>query len=365
MGTTAQIFYMSTAEQDFTAAGEVDIRAFRTTVQAANSTTICAHANSAGTTQITLDPYTNRNTVGDIRANAGWAIDRLGSDGMDSLANNRRRIAAGTWNFALTAAIPQAGTATGSLTLSIIIGIYRVSSAGARTLITSATGPTTINSTGLTVGGTTGTVGGNITVPEIILEPNESIHVGIISNMVQVAGLLGATVAGTATYTVGNLANMTVTSPGVRTLYDRSLSDSPAVADSLSRTAIFPRALSDAAPISDSLSRTYTGSRTFSDSPSVTDQLSRVAIFPRTLTDSAPVVDSITRQFIANRNLNDSAPVMDVLSRIFSGNRALSDTPVVNDSLSRTVTYNRTIQDNLAEGGGETILVIPVFSTIE
>lgn len=579
MGTTAQAFYCTTVEQDFTAAGEVDIRALSSSPVAANSTTIAAHPNAAGTTQITLDPYTTRSTTGDIRANAGWAINRLsgggtvdtldladsssagrtltktgtvspvtsptsgfggaaqfttgssvlslpvasasdfdpragrdrsyevrltitnnngatkaimgqwsgaaasvpadwlialngsnqiqfltgsnigaadtltgptlnvgqtyviqaqrnaiyvdgvrvvtatfsvnpnasatdfrmnaagnfgagdfivdevrisnglrntanytpattpftsdantlalwhfdtistpapGGDGMESIVGARRIIPAGTWNIAFGVSIPAGGTVTGTLTLSLIIGIYRVSAAGARTLILSATGPTTLASG---IGAASGIVGGNITVPQITLEANETIHVGILTQLVQVAGLLGATVAGTATFQVGDGASITVTTPGIRTLYDRALTDSlPTVADTLSRIATFPRSLNDTVTITDTLARRYTGSRSLSDAVPLSDTLTRVAIFPRALTDTMPVADSIARQFIANRTLTDNMPINDALTRRAVFNRALSDNMPITDVLTRRATYARPLLEEYRTGGGGTII---------
>lgn len=222
MATTAQRFYHSTTDQDFTAPSEVDIRKLVESAPGSNATTICSHPNAAGTTQITLDPYTNSSTQSDIRINAGWAINRLGSDGMESTSTEKRRIVAGTWTFTATVTLPQAGTVTGSLTASLLYRVYRVDSSGNRTLLFSVTS-NTFQTTGLSVGGATGLLTATFNPGEIILEANETIHVGAQSNVVQVAGTLGATVAGTATYTVGTATEyVEVATPGVRTLYIRA-----------------------------------------------------------------------------------------------------------------------------------------------
>lgn len=242
MGTIAQNFWLSQDAKDFAASGEVDIRKLSPSTQAQVQTTVCSHPNAAGTTSITLDPYSTSSTQSDIRASAGWAINRLGADGMDSAATSRRLIPAGTWNIGLQVNLPQAGTATGTLTVTLVLGIYRVSSSGARTLIFTSDLPVTGSSNGLSIGGVTAQIGGSVTVPQIILEANETIHVGLVSRMVQAAGLLGATVAGSATYVTGGdatSADVVLPSPGVRTQYTQT--QDPAVGKGVSTRSILVR----------------------------------------------------------------------------------------------------------------------------
>lgn len=222
MGTTSQTFFYSTTEQDFTASGEVDIRKLLETAPGSNATTVCTHPNAAGTTSITLDPYTNSSTQSDIRANAGWAVNRGGTDGMQATTAAKRAIPAGVWSFDISAALPIAGTATGTLTLTVSAAVYRVSSAGARTLLFTTGDSNSIQSTGLA------TAAGVLTCsstsqPVIVLDQDETIHAGLLSKLVQVAGLLGATVSGVATFTVGTATQpVTLPSPGVRTQYASS-----------------------------------------------------------------------------------------------------------------------------------------------
>lgn len=224
MATTAQRFFHSTTDQDFAATGEVDIRKLLESAPGTDSTTICTHANAAGTTQITLDPYTNSSTASDIRANCGWAINRLGTDGMVAIAVDQRFIPAGVWTFVMFVSIPAAGSLTGTLTVSNIYNVYRVSSAGTRTLLFSATSDTVASA--LAAGANSGILTATSAAqPKYILAPNETIHIGALSNMVQVAGALGATVSGVATYRVGTSAEYyEVSSPGVRTEYTRNTS---------------------------------------------------------------------------------------------------------------------------------------------
>lgn len=308
MATIDNQFHHSFDEQDFTASGEVDIKKLAENASGATSfTTVTSHGSAAGTTQITLDPYTNRSTTGDIRANAGWAINAQGADGMESLATDKRRIPAGTWTFQMTVSIPQAGTATGTLTVSFIVAVYRVSAAGARTLLFTATSDT-LQSTGIS-GGVSGNLIATASRSEIILEAGETIHVGYLSNMVQVAGLAGATVAATATWALNSSTQFVQVPTGVRTQRIRSVTDSiPAPADSITR----------------------------------------VVAAKRTLTESIPTTDTLSRQVVLKRTLTENIPTTD--------------------ALTRSVGLNRTLTDNLATGGGGTTVIvnkINVFSMMD
>lgn len=307
MATISQRFYHSTTEQDFTAAGEVDIKKLLESAPGTNSTTVTTHANAAGTTQITLDPYTNRSATGDIRANAGWAVNRLGADGMESVADARRIIPAGAWVFTLNVALPVAGLTTGTLTVSFIAQVFRVSSSGARTALFTATSNTG-QSTGLAALASTTLTATSAAQPQYVLEADETIHVGFLSNLVQVAGVAGATVSGVATWTVGTTTQyVQVPTPGVRTTRSRSLSD------------------------------TIT---------TVTDSLSRIQGSVRSMTESIPTTESIARQMTMSRTL--------------------TDTNVTTDTLARSVGLNRALTEDLATGGGgTTIIQNNIFTVLE
>lgn len=216
MPTTAQVFYLSATDQD--GSWGTDVRKLLEAAPASNATTICAHPNAAGTTLITLDPYSTSSTQGDTRDALGWALNATGADGVDSVAGALRVIPAGTWQFSNPASVPVGGTATGSLTASLLIRVFRVSAAFVRTQLFSVT-TNTVASTGLAAG--TGTLTASSAQPEIVLQAGETIHVGYQSQVVQVAGLVGATVAGNATYTTG-AATVTLPSPGLRTINSRS-----------------------------------------------------------------------------------------------------------------------------------------------
>lgn len=219
MATRADILYLSVTVHDQVFG--TDIRKLAESVPALDSTTICSHPSSAGTTQITLDPYTTRSTAGDNRDVFGWAVNQSGADGMESTASRKRRIRAGDWVFTMRLGLPAAGTGTGSLTGSFSARVYRVgpSPTFARTILFTTALSTTVASSGL--GAATGTC--SVTqsvVPEVLLEAGETIAIGYLSNVVQVAGLLGATVAGIATWHTGNQGgvDVSVNPPAIDTI---------------------------------------------------------------------------------------------------------------------------------------------------
>ncbi|HEX4843184.1 MAG TPA: hypothetical protein VFV57_05895 [Limnobacter sp.] len=219
MATRADILYLSATDQDQT--WGTDVRKLAETAQALNSTTICSHPNSAGTTSITLDPLTTSTTQSDIRDALGWAVNEQGADGMESTSTRKRRIRAGDWVFTMRLGLPTAGTATGTLTGSFSARVYRVgpSPTFTRTLLFTTGDSTTVQSTGLAAATGTCTVT-QTGVSEIVLEAGETIHVGFLSKVVQVAGLLGATVAGIATWHIGTQGGVdpSVNPPAIDTI---------------------------------------------------------------------------------------------------------------------------------------------------
>lgn len=218
MGTVAQEFYHSTTDQDFTAPSEVDIRKLVDVNPATpNSTTITSHGTGTGGGVDRLaDPYTTRSSSGGNAANIGWAINRAGADGMGSTSSRKRVIPAGTWVCQANVTLPVAGSVSGTIDAAGYWAIYRVSSTGTRTLIDSIGLSNTVQSTGL--GSFTGNITASKALPEIVLEADETIHVGMGVVTAQMAGVLGATVPATVTFNLGTTASFVrVPAPGVRT----------------------------------------------------------------------------------------------------------------------------------------------------
>ena len=301
MGTTAQTLYLSTAAKDFTAAGEVDIRKLVVTAGAIVSTTITAHGSAAGSTSITLDPYSTSSTAGDARTNLGWALNRLGTDGAESTATALRSIPAGAWTFTLGVSVPVGGTGTGALSVSYSVAVYRVSSAGARALLFTAVSAA-VASTSATVGAGY-PIATSAAQPEYILLDSESIEVGYLATCVQTAGLLGAVVAGNVTWSMGDAqAYVRVPLPGIRTRYPQALADTvPAMSDALQSRSIKVRTINETVPTAEVIARRFTCSRSMGDTLPVAEAVTRRLIYTRSVLDalsSATIVNNYVRPIL-------------------------------------------------------------------
>lgn len=287
MGTTAQTFYQSTGADDYAAPNEVNIRKLVIAAGASLSTTITAHPNAAGTTAITLNPYTTSSTASDIRNNLGWSINRLGTtDGMESAAATPRVIPPGAWTFALGVSVPIGATGTGALSVTYAAAVYRVSSAGVKTLLFTATSAAVASNSAAAASGNP--VATSAAQPEYALDTGETIQVGYLATCVQTAGLAGVTVAGNVTWSMGDTAAyVQVPAPGVRTRYVGSLTETvTATTDALARQLSVNRTGSESAAVSEALTRRFTGSRSMSDNVPVTETLARQLSFPRSLADT-------------------------------------------------------------------------------
>ena len=302
MSTTAQTLYLSTGAKDFTAPGEASILKLVDVAGASNLTSVTAHPNAAGTTSITLYPYTTASTQSDIRTNAGWAVNRSGGDGIGSTATVPRFIPAGVWTFALGVTVPVGGTGTGALSVTYAVAVYRVNSAGTRSLLFTATSAAVTSSSALA--GTGYPVATSAAQPEYDLLTDESIEVGYLATCVQTAGLFGATVAGNIVWAMGDaLAYVQAPAPGIRTRYASTLSDSAPATDALARALVASRAVPDSAAVGDALARLYTGSRAVADTAPATDSVTRQLIYSRAVLDALsaaipPVVNNYMRPML-------------------------------------------------------------------
>lgn len=214
MSTTSDTFHPSSTDQDFTASGEVDIRKLVDSgVGGSDNTTIAGHTNSAA--EIILDPYTNRSTTGTTDApNAGWAINRTGSDGMGSTSTGKRYIASGTWTF--NARIGVAAVSIANIRMRV--RLYRVSSSGSRSLIA---GPYNSSTVTPTVAGNNVSATGN--PGEIEFEEDETILVSYGLDKTNSGLGTGQDIQFRLNDTVGNDVEI-ILPQAVRTNYFRSVS---------------------------------------------------------------------------------------------------------------------------------------------
>lgn len=225
MPTTAQVFYPTNDDQD--QSWGTDVRRLEESADTNNTASQTNHPNAAGTTFITLDPLTVRTSQTDERTLYGWAWNEdVGAYAMDSETGARRTVPAGDWVFDWTVTVPQAGGTTGTIDVDFSASVYRVASGGgSRTLLFQTGQSSQVSSTGLS-GAVSGTCSETHSASQIILEAGETLHVAYTTRCIQVAGLLGATVAGNLTWAFGgsNATQITLPSPGIRTRYSQSVS---------------------------------------------------------------------------------------------------------------------------------------------
>ena len=369
MGTEAQQFFQSNVDQDGT--WGTDIVKLQETTSGVVSTTVAQHPNSAGTTTITLDPYSPRSTQGDATTLFGWAINS-GADGMESTTTAKRRILAGTWRFFNRVSVPAGGTVSGSHNVTAIYSVYRVSADGAtRTLLFSYTSP---EDAGTLLASTATFDNTTPAQDEIVLETGETIHVGIQSRNRQVAGALGATTAGNLTWHTGGAADafVEVPAPGIRTLFFKDMTlETAAAADApITRLLYLPREMPETVqgtdlmtPVArslktgreivenelttDALARVYRSFRTLAESvPIGTETLARLFKGSRATTaESIPTTTTLATSFKGDRSITESVPTSDVSARKFSGTRGLSETTAVSDVLNRLALLRRVLSE--------------------
>lgn len=189
--------------------------------EAGGDTSIAAHPNAAGTTSITVDPYTTRSTQNDDRTNFGWAWnhDAASPASMASTSTAKRRIPSGAWRFQHTVGFPAPGL-LGSHNLTCSYRVYRVGASPGFARTTLFTVVSAEQAGGVGAGDVAfDTTSGS--QAEILLEAGESLHIGILSTNRQVAGTLGGTAAGNMIYRASSATPFTVTvpTPGIRTKY--------------------------------------------------------------------------------------------------------------------------------------------------
>jgi hypothetical protein len=210
VGTEAQVFYLNRGDDlawDGTTPGGGDIRGLRQTAPAAMDGGVCSFTTAIA--NITVDPFTTRSTTGTAQQDIfGWAFYHvdpgIGYSGMDSTATAKRIIPAGTWSFAGTLAAPVLATTTYGVQCSV----YRLSTADARTLLFQVSAGANVTPT---VAGAAWSAASS--QPQFTLEDNESL---LVTFQLYKTGT--TLIAESITFRVTSAAQITVPSPGVRTL---------------------------------------------------------------------------------------------------------------------------------------------------
>ncbi len=238
MGTTAQQFTPRVdaspfnATQGNPASGEVNIRR---AVDIADGTpsgaAFCSTTFTASLSERVVNPETNGETTlatDAVMANYGWAIPTetggSGDDGMDSTATEKRFIRTNA-GWAILGRIGTAIAVTGQYRLRF--RLYRVSASGTRTLLW---GPVSSSSVTPTVAGndvsifaTPGNIAQTVNgVTGILLEAGETVLFAF-SIEKTATSVLGETIEFRPNDSVGSDVTIEVQSPGIRTVFYRTV----------------------------------------------------------------------------------------------------------------------------------------------
>lgn len=217
MTTTASRFYPHSTDWDGTDPASGDVRKLETSLPAATSGCSCDFGTSGAKT-ITVDPYTAGRTTTGLDSAFGWAINLTGADGMDSAVNAHRYIPAGTWLYQGTLF---ASPAIAVANCTVAMSVYRVAAAPSttRTLLFTDAGVSVpaVATTGTTFTRTTGAQA------EIELQPGETIQ---CTFTLTCTGQIGGLVIDMRTGDQTSDCWVDVPSPGVRTVYDETVTTS-------------------------------------------------------------------------------------------------------------------------------------------
>jgi len=220
MPTTAQRFFLGTIDddQDFPGVTE-NVKKLLESAPASNSATTVTWT-TATVTEKTVLPLTGNSAAGDTSSNNGWAFNDGGADGLGSVTGALRRIPAGVWNFSLEETI-NTPALLDTHSLTVTAKVYRVAdinagAGGARTLLfTAARSGTNTTSATLTWSSTS--------QPEILLQPGQVIMVGYTMTSASTQALvLGANTNTVVTTVLGANTWFEVPAPGVETIANTS-----------------------------------------------------------------------------------------------------------------------------------------------
>lgn len=281
MATLAQTFWLPGSgrdEWDGTDPAGGDIRKLLTADPGATTDVFTECSFGTAAASIICDPYTLRNTTGLTGLDTfGWALNLTGADGVDSVAGARRIIPAGTWTF--YARLGTAVAALGSYTTTVTI--YRRTAAGARTSLFSATS-TGISPTNLG----TAVPAWTSAQPQITLEAGETLFACYYLSRTA-SGVTAESIAfQCAPADVASRPRIVLPAPGLRTLYDRSMTDGASASDAVTKQVNYRRTLSEAAAAADAVTRRVVVARNLADTAAASDAVTRQIRYVRQITDN-------------------------------------------------------------------------------
>jgi hypothetical protein len=218
-GTTAQVFYPTTAAQDQTISGANVIDKLVTSAPATNSTSTNTYASASTQTVI---PYTSTTTASDTTQNNGWAFNNAGVDGLSSTTTDKRVFPAGVWAFqgSLTFNTP---ALLATATATVVAKVYRVATGGgSRSLLFTATSAVVSS----TATGAFAWSASSASQPAYVMAAGEVVEVGFTIASANTLNALSQSTSTIINFTTGSTTFITVPTPGVRTQYALSASSS-------------------------------------------------------------------------------------------------------------------------------------------
>lgn len=339
--TTARNFYYNTAgtlDQTFTGANIVK-PLINTGGAGSGTSASVTYTTTTANQQKTIIPGTANSTAGDTTNNNGWAFNNssASTDALGSTASDQRVIPAGTWQFADTLNL-NAPALLATVSATITYKVYRVATGGGtRTLLFSVTSPAYTNG-GLAAADVVQTTSSSQS--QFLLGAGEVIMVGLLITSQATANTLGTVTNTVITHNPG--ANgVTLPTPGVRTQFNRTPTDSVSGTDAVTQNSSHPRTTTETITTTEAVTRAVTTSRGTSDSVTGTDAVTQNSSHPRTTTDSLTTSETVSRIAAHPRTLTDTYTTSDVVVRAFTGSRTITDTVSTSDSVSRLIIYGR------------------------
>lgn len=302
-------------------------------------------------------PFTNATTaiavpaVGTAASGNGWrmrqAVEVAGTD------TEPRRVPAGNLLMVLRITPGDYALLAESPTYGITAILYRIGPTGTSTEIARAIGSTTA-----AANTQVNLVSAIVLATDVLLAAGETLQVETYVSGAATANTLGTVTNNTVTIQTGPLvaSRIVLPTPGLRTRFLRSGSDSAPAADSLSKTVLRSRAVTDSAPAVDTPARALSLSRVLSDLAPAADSIARQIILTRALTETAPAADSVARTVRLIRPLADAAPAGDVVGRALLLSRAVTDLAPASDTPTRTIRRVRQVTEQIGPGGSRVVI---------
>lgn len=336
MASSAQRWYPTKVKTGTLPAGVYD---FDLTAPATDSTTTITYTSTTATT-FQVKPFQAGAAATPPSSGAatgqGW---RYTQTDIGSATNNRRLIPAGAWNFQLNFTSGAYALLAANPNYTLFIVVYRVLSDGSTAFLFKLNGAATAKPASTVNSIATGS---GTPQPQYILEAGESIQIEWYLQGAATANALNQVTNNACTINTGNAFLVDFPSPGIRTLYDRSLTDSSTTSDAVTQQSNHPRTLTDSYPTSETLTRKLVTARTTTDTYATTEAVSQNSSHPRTTTDAVTTSDAVTRKLTAPRVTTDAVSGTDAVTRgTIAFRRLTSDNYTTADVVSRLITYGR------------------------